>query len=433
MKRLFTAMIALLLVFSFMFVSGCGNNADIYEDQGDPNEHLVMYFPKNPTSQDDMRVYVNKYNNICDESDKIDIVEFDTVEEMRTTMSTEMMAGEGPDLICDSSLNLYSYIENEMLADINILMEKDESKDKIDLSNYNEVVMNAGVFEGKRVIIPLTYLVSTYMSTEEQLEKYNIPTDIPITYDNVEEIFAEFLEVAASKPSMDISMWFNLFVEQLVLNNIDFESKTTTLESDEFRSELHRLMKINLNKEFSQLSNNRYDGSYLITEVSIGELNSLIKTYVGIINEYSQTPCFVNNLFSNGSEVEAIIDRFISININSKQKDKAYSFVKYLLDETSYKGIKGGGVPTNNVAFETMLQKAENYNQNNTTYEYVDTDKFIKKYNERINNITKCNLYNEYYRNEILFPEVVDLVDGQLSEDTFINKIHSMTLIYFDE
>ena len=434
MKRLFTAMIALLLVFSFVFVSGCDKNANIYEDRGDPSKHLVAYFTKNATSQDDMRVYINKYNNLCDEHDKIDIVEFDTIEELRTTISTEMMAGEGPDIICDASLNLYSYIENDMLADINVLMEKDESNDKIDLSNYNEVVMNAGVFNGKRVIVPLTYFVNTYVSTKEQLKKYNIPIDVTIEYGDISEVFSDFIKEASSDSSMDTIRGASIFYEQLVLDNINFRNKTISLESDEFMNDLHALTEIYLDRNFKELSMDVYDGSYLFTDVSVGRIDNLIAEYVAVKNHYSQTITFVNNLFSEDTEIEASINRFVAINANSMQKEKAYKFVKFLLDEASYKGIKAGGIPTNYAAFESMLQKAERYDQNDgDAHEYVNTDIFIDDYKKLIGKITSCNLNNLYFRYEILNPALKDFVSGKVTEGSFVDQIASKTKIYFDE
>ena len=37
------------------------------------------------------------------------------------------------------------------------MINNDETKDKIELDEYNSFIMNVGVYDGKRYIVPLSY------------------------------------------------------------------------------------------------------------------------------------------------------------------------------------------------------------------------------------------------------------------------------------
>ncbi len=70
---------------------------------------------------------IQKYNNYClkklDESYQIEIVEFDSEDTMLTKISTEIMAGKGPDIISlNQKLPFEKLIDNGSFADIDELL-----------------------------------------------------------------------------------------------------------------------------------------------------------------------------------------------------------------------------------------------------------------------------------------------------------------------
>ncbi len=61
---------------------------------------------------------------------------------MCTKMSTEIMAGEGPDIISlNQNLPFEKLIENEAFFDINSLINNDETKDKIEF-DMNTILLS---------------------------------------------------------------------------------------------------------------------------------------------------------------------------------------------------------------------------------------------------------------------------------------------------
>ena len=70
-----------------------------------------------------------------------------------TKMLTEVMAGEGPDLFFleQNLMDIEKMVRRGVFAD----MEPYFEADNFDWSGYNQAVMDAGVWDGQRLVIPL--------------------------------------------------------------------------------------------------------------------------------------------------------------------------------------------------------------------------------------------------------------------------------------
>ena len=153
MKKVFSSSIILAILCSMLLSF---TSCDEYKIKS--NEKLKYY---TSNAEDDFSSLIKQYNKIClekyDESYQIEIIEFENNDDMCTKMSTEIMAGEGPDIISlNQNLPFEKLIENEAFLDINSLINNDETKDKIELDEYNSFIMNVGVYDGKRYIVPLS-------------------------------------------------------------------------------------------------------------------------------------------------------------------------------------------------------------------------------------------------------------------------------------
>ena len=165
-KVILAILLGVIVITSF---SSCAikNNSE--------QNHLVYY-----TLNDEDSVCVEliqKYNNYClknlEESYQIEIVEFDSEDTMLTKISTEIMAGKGPDIISlNQKLPFEKLIDNCSFADIDELAEL--YKSDIDFDDYNSTIMDCGIYNGKRYIIPIAYCPNILITTQEILDKYNL-------------------------------------------------------------------------------------------------------------------------------------------------------------------------------------------------------------------------------------------------------------------
>ena len=123
---------------------------------------------------------------------------FATSSEMENEMLPELLAGKGPDIfIFDSTIlpNYKQYIKQGLFCDLNELIEQDNSPNPLDLSLYNQDVLDEGVWDEKRCFIPLGYRPIYFITTQEMCDKYGvkIPKD-GVTYEEFPTLFHNFIE-----------------------------------------------------------------------------------------------------------------------------------------------------------------------------------------------------------------------------------------------
>lgn len=76
---------------------------------------------------------------------------------MTSQLTTELMAGKGPDIITSAELSLLSsstekLIKQGVFANIDDIISNSEDKDKLKLSDYNSNILDAGVYDGKDIL-----------------------------------------------------------------------------------------------------------------------------------------------------------------------------------------------------------------------------------------------------------------------------------------
>ena len=170
MKKIFRCSVLLtILLMILIFSASCTDT-----NNSNDGEKLKYYTTYQSTDIIDIIERYNKYcKNNLDESYQIEIVEYDLSEEMYTIMSTEIMAGEGPDIISlDQPLPFEKLIENHVLADVDELVNTYNSN--IDFNDYNTKIMESGIVNEKRYFVPFFYCPNIFISTQEKLKEYDL-------------------------------------------------------------------------------------------------------------------------------------------------------------------------------------------------------------------------------------------------------------------
>ena len=181
---------------------------------------------------DDITDLIEKYNKSCslygDKNDRIEIRHFDSEEEFISTISTEIMADEGPDFFSlDQTLPFEKFIENATLADIDEMIKAYGSS--INFDDYNKTVMDSGVFNDHRYIIPFFYSIDTLYSTKDRTDALNINPKT-ITYEELAKLKSsgEYDFIYAEDYEK-----YNSFI--YVINQyVDFTEKETYFDTEEF-------------------------------------------------------------------------------------------------------------------------------------------------------------------------------------------------------
>ena len=456
MKNKIAIILTLQFIITVFAFSGCG------ESTASSNSSKLTYCAYNEDAICDI---IKRYNKYCtkhyDESYQIEIVEYDSLEEMYTIMATEFMSGDGPDIISlDQPLPFEKLIENHAFADVDELINTYGSN--IDFNDYNTKVMESGIVNRKRYFVPFFYCPNIFISTQEKLKEYDL---------NFSDFSYKKLSRQLSQEKVSCSLFGNesdnySLLYSFIDSYVNFDNKTTNFDTNSFLENIDYIKKLinndNTNENvYYDLYNSENNGCILSTPRLLfgGTIGGIKTAYYNIFLQ-NKTPAILPN-FSYENKITAYVECGIAINQNSDKKDKALRFIEYCLSEDvqeywcgsrSDKGFSGTNeisLPVNNKAFDyaVEVETAEEWDYNEDG-EFDEEEKefsenvdsiFWKDYLGIIDDISGCTLYNyknlktTYYNSSVIVDIVDKYLKGDISKEKFIRQLTAATEIYLTE
>jgi len=456
MKNKIAIILTLQFIITVFVFSGCG------ESTASSNSSKLTYCAYN---EDVICDIIERYNKYCkkhyDESYQIEIVEYDSLEEMYTIMATEIMSGDGPDIISlDQPLPFEKLIENHAFADVDELINTYGSN--IDFNDYNTKVMESGIVNRKRYFVPFFYCPNIFISTQEKLKEYDL---------NFSDFSYKELSRQLSQEKVSCSLFGNesdnySLLYSFIDSYVNFDNKTTNFDTNSFLENIDYIKKLinndNTNENvYYDLYNSENNGCILSTPRLLfgGTIGGIKTAYYNIFLQ-NKTPAILPN-FSYENKITAYVECGIAINQNSDKKDKALRFIEYCLSEDvqeywcgsrSDKGFSGTNeisLPVNNKAFDyaVEVETAEEWDYNEDG-EFDEEEKefsenvdsiFWKYYLGIIDDISGCTLYNyknlktTYYNSSVIGDIVDKYLNGDISKEKFIRQLSAATEIYLTE
>lgn len=456
MKNKIAIILTLQFIITVFVFSGCG------ESTASSNSSKLTYCAYN---EDVICDIIERYNKYCkkhyDESYQIEIVQYDSLEEMYTIMATEIMSGDGPDIISlDQPLPFEKLIENHAFADVDELINTYGSN--IDFNDYNTKVMKSGIVNRKRYFVPFFYCPNIFISTQEKLKEYDL---------NFSDFSYKELSKQLSQEKVSCSLFGNesdnySLLYSFIDSYVNFDNKTTNFDTNSFLENIDYIKKLinndNTNENvYYNLYNSENNGCILSTPKLLfgGTIGGVKTAYYNIFLQ-NKTPAILPN-FSYENKITAYVECGIAINQNSDKKDKALRFIEYCLSEDvqeywcgsrSDKGFSGTNeisLPVNNKAFDyaVEVETAEEWDYNEDG-EFDEEEKefsenvdsiFWKDYLGIIDDISGCTLYNyknlktTYYNSSVIVDIVDKYLKGDISKDKFIRQLSAATEIYLTE
>lgn len=456
MKNKIAIILTLQFIITVFAFSGCG------ESTASSNSSKLTYCAYNEDAICDI---IERYNKYCkkhyDESYQIEIVEYDSLEEMYIIMATEIMSGDGPDIISlDQPLPFEKLIENHAFADVDELINTYGSN--IDFNDYNTKVMESGIVNRKRYFVPFFYCPNIFISTQEKLKEYDL---------NFSDFSYKELSKQLSQEKVSCSLFGNesdnySLLYSFIDSYVNFDNKTTNFDTNSFLENIDYIKKLinndNTNENvYYNLYNSENNGCILSTPKLLfgGTIGGVKTAYYNIFLQ-NITPAILPN-FSYENKITAYVECGIAINQNSDKKDKALRFIEYCLSEDvqeywcgsrSDKGFSGTNeisLPVNNKAFDYAIEvetgEEWDYNEDG---EFDEEEKefsenvdsiFWKDYLGIIDDISGCTLYNyknlktTYYNSSVIGDIVDKYLNGDISKEKFIRQLTAATEIYLTE
>ena len=421
----------LFICVFFIMLVGCNNNVSSPKS----TNYTSIYLLQN----DEIIPIIKDYNRI-NSNKQIKITQFENMDTLNIKLTSEIMSGAGPDLISynrfTNNQNIRKFINSNAFADLNELINNDQSKDKLILDNYNQVVINSGVYNGKRLFFPLTYSVEALVTSKENCEKYNIVDNGLFSFDQIDKKFEKFLKEQNRNKDMYAAYPTKLFFKKMLSDYIDFNKGTFNFKTEEFKNQFLSIEKTY--KNFN--SGDSFDPLIQIAKGNILFIEGYFcgNPYVSVQEakeffELGATPV-IQTLSHDKNSYSGIVSSFLAINNNSTQKEEALNFIKFTLSEKKQLKVETNELPVNNKAYDSYIKKANNFIKT----EFHEEDKnnvvdFLNNYQQMIENVNSCNFDDFYYMENIFIPCLNEYLDKTVNYNTFLNRLTNRTKIYLEE
>ena len=436
MKKILS--IILVFVLAVLSLSACKS------DSNSDSDNITLYVLKDQWSGMGSSAIYYAYNKKADEKDKIELVTFESVQAMKDKISSELMAGKGPDIILDETL-MMTGLSVQKLIDADSFYDLSELG--LNLSSYHQIIMSEN---DKQLFVSSFYSPKFWVCCEEDIK--DIVSDDVLSYD---ELIA--LSESTDKKLFPDSAFNDSFILNYIVDNVDFDNKTFDFGTDEFKTTIEQL------KELYERENDKKGDDYIFDVYAHGSPYDTYTVFARIEND-GKTPAIVGTPSLNSKfSAYAIGEIFINKNINKSKLESVKKFLTFAMSEKYQNKITGADIeqynpnfshtsgnmfPMNTKVFNQLMNLADSFTYN-TSGEYEpdgsDTprtdepqakisERSIKMLNDKLDSIQyyEMNTYTIGY-NAVIQDMIADYYDGKISVDSLISQLKSKTQIYLEE
>ncbi len=349
------------------------------------------------------------YKTILEEYQKENPVEleieyFDYSDDLDAQLVRDMKNGVLPDLIIENSISYndaYALFDADILLDLSTYVEDDGLYES---GEYFNEVLRAGQYQSQQLIMPLSFNMTTIMSSEESLQRYDLDlskADILDVLDQLtsranmmqqeekeQELLAQFVAPMGDYP---ISMLLAAGGGALV----DYEKKTVELDQEFYKyvAEFYKQFAI---QEMGSLEAVIEQGTQLGLYGSVHDQrmgaamrfedmhkntaafieggscrNTFIHSFAAQANYYESVYTDKGEEFylygiptyNSSNEYTPMVTSYGAVMADTEHPEEAYEFLKYMMDQPYFMHFD---LSPNREATEEML-----YQLCNTTYEII--------------------------------------------------------------
>ncbi|WP_195986800.1 extracellular solute-binding protein, partial [Clostridium sp. D53t1_180928_C8] len=405
--------------------------------KGHKNEFVIYSLYENETIENYVLNFKESYSNISFEyrygiSENNDINENDAI----LALNIELLNGKGPDILFLDYLNTDSYIEKEILENLNDIVDKNKE------NLFDNIIMEYEK-DGNIYSIPTAFsipiIIGQDVSDIKDLNSLILKCEENI---NDEEII---LNISSAEEVVDT------FYDSISTNILRADK---SLNVEAIKDSLNKLKKIydltvtNLSDYEEEIikDNRQYIDNFLAlylvhknADINISNINSYndILFLSGVKNQYNCEYSVWNN--NNESYFKA--KNIISVNSNSKNKDIAKEFVNSILNGGFY-NTELSNLSVNKDVLKNNLYEIKDYDSGVVIMDENgegDSLESIKLTENDIENITNyiSSLNKVINSNSIILERVknefISYIKGDINIEEAINKINDNLEIYLSE
>jgi multiple sugar transport system substrate-binding protein len=367
-------------------------------------------------------------------------------------VTTEIMAGEGPDILLESAYSfpaLDKIVESKVFCDLDQYINEDK---QFKLSDFNTKVLDCGVINKKRYYIPLNFRIHTLFSGSNLLQKNNISIDdSKWTLKDLHDIQTQYIKNQKAEKYV-ISTDLNAIVESGWTDYINISQKEVKFDSKDFIRLLEEYKTIYPSiLTWSKIKYPELYFEYMKNDsllFAYGDISpSLVWDYNSAVSKIlnSQIKVFLYPGINGKNHPTGIVNEFIAINDSSKNKQEAFEFIKLLLSEKYQNYPYNVFLPVNKKASKSFVNNFTGDNGNNRT----DVQQFIPSNQSRYTSVPLpddiCKQINNYIEDmdtcayvdpnilKMINEEVASFIQGKQTSTQAAKMINNRVSIYLNE
>lgn len=341
----------ILVFFLLVLFPGCSDpqagNALYHEMPTAPqsNEHLSVYCLGDDAGAMLMVAALNRFRELYPD---VEVELIQPVTEFQNhsdhneqlyyePLATQIMAGEGPDVLLfnEEFFDVEKLVRQGVFAD----MEPFFQADAFDWQPYNQGVMDSGVWNGKRFVIPLGYTFPLLCTTREVLEETGFNMEACTNFYGFLDEATRYLQ-NPDRPrrlfstALDPNPGVFGFFDQSGVSVVDYDQKTVDLEQPIFASTVQWYKAVidespwEVNSSLVGGAAAVRDGQALWTTSVFGADYDLFGT-AGALRTIGEAVVMPIRDINGGIQVQ--IQYPVAVRGNSENLQNAYNFLKILL------------------------------------------------------------------------------------------------------
>lgn len=158
------------------------------------------------------------------------------IQTVYSQLRDDLRMGQGPDLVIVNPAilqDIYKTMGSGAFADLNPMLEQDESYDP---TLYNQVVLDAGVYQGKRFTMPLFYSIKTLVARRDTLDQVGFDLEKANTYDGLMEEALRCVENDENRiPFYSETPFAEDYLRVCGLSLLNYDDKSVAIDTSEMK------------------------------------------------------------------------------------------------------------------------------------------------------------------------------------------------------
>ncbi|PYG84360.1 ABC-type glycerol-3-phosphate transport system substrate-binding protein [Ruminiclostridium sufflavum DSM 19573] len=344
MLRRWISFALIVLMSAAILGTGCSDSkgseaasaAGSTADSSDSSEKVlgVCYFSQMDTLNATVLSNFKRIHSDVNVKEKVlDPEDFDS---FQLQFQAELAAGQGADVIFLPAWclpNDYKLMRDGVLCDLSTLISEDE---ELKIENYNKTILDTGIYDGKRYIIPIDYCFSYFYTYKTVMGDLKLETS-NWTWDDLLKAAKEYFNSSNGKYFLepDFNFWDMKYSDKN--SYVNYDKKTSNFNSEGFIKLLQTYKELlpyvcpNEAEQEETDSEERIKLSVLRTENYTG----VVKNAQGVVKPFNEEPIFIPYPTLDGvSNVNAFATNIAAITSKCKYKEEAFDYIKILLSTT---------------------------------------------------------------------------------------------------